>query len=83
MKEIDSLSLTAQLGRRIAYLRRLKKMSQLDLAYAAGIAKSYASELEAGKRNPSLMTLYSVAEALGVTLEELFRGIAPIDSLLP
>ena len=73
------LTLLHQLGKRIAYLRKEKGYSQLILAVEAGLAHSYVSELEQGKRNPSIETLSRVASALGVSLEELFRGIVPID----
>ncbi len=75
----NELTLLHQLGRRIAYLRKERKMSQLTLSVEAGLAHSYVSELEQGKRNPSIETLSRVAVALDVSLEELFRGIVPID----
>ena len=46
-----------QLGRRIAFLRKEKGLSQVDLAADADMAKSYLSELELGKRNPSVLVL--------------------------
>ncbi|MBR3674918.1 MAG: helix-turn-helix transcriptional regulator [Bacilli bacterium] len=71
-----------QLGRRIAFLRKEKKLSQIDLAADAMMAKSYLSELERGKRNPSVLVLSRLAAALGTTLEELFKGIVSIETLL-
>ena len=75
----NNLSLLSQLGKRIAYLRRQKGLSQLDLATEADLAHGYLSDLERGKRNPSAKTLAKIAFALDVTLEELFKGIIPID----
>ncbi len=74
----DDLSIYCQLGKRVAYLRSLKGLSQLDLALAAGLAPSFVSEVEKGKRNPSLKTLVRLSEALDVSLEELLRGIGPL-----
>ena len=71
-----------QLGRRIAFLRKEKKLSQVDLAADAMMAKSYLSELERGKRNPSVLVLSRLAAALGTTLEELFKGVVSIETLL-
>ena len=71
-----------QLGRRIAFLRKAKKLSQIDLATDSMVAKSYLSELERGKRNPSVLVLSRIAIALGTTLEELFKGIVSIETLL-
>ena len=71
-----------QLGRRIAFLRKEKGLSQVELAADADMAKSYLSELELGKRNPSVLVLSRVAAALGTTLEELFKGVVSIETLL-
>ena len=71
-----------QLGRRIAFLRKEKKLSQIDLAADAMMAKSYLSELERGKRNPSVLVLSRLAAALGTTLGERFKGIVSIETLL-
>ena len=71
-----------QLGRRIAFLRKEKGLSQVDLAADADMAKSYLSELELGKRNPSVLVLGRIAAALGTTLEELFKGVVSIETLL-
>ncbi len=66
------------LGKRIAYLRKQKHMTQLAFAVECDIAKSYLSELEAGKRNPSLLTLEKICLALNITLSTLFEGMGPI-----
>lgn len=71
-----------QLGRRIAFLRKEKGLSQVELAADADIAKSYLSELELGKRNASVLVLSRLAAALGTTLEELFKGVVSIETLL-
>lgn len=71
-----------QLGRRIAFLRKEKGLSQVDLAADADMAKSYLSELELGKRNPSVLVLSRIAAALGTTLEELFKGVVSLETLL-
>jgi len=71
-----------QLGRRIAFLRKEKGLSQIELAADADMAKSYLSELELGKRNASVLVLSRLAAALGTTLEELFKGVVSIETLL-
>lgn len=74
-----SLSLLGQLGMRIAFLREQRGLSQLELAIRASVSKSYMSDLENGRRNPSVKVLQKVASGLGVSLEKLFQGIVPID----
>ena len=74
----DEAFLLQALGMRVAYLRKRKGMSQLNLSLVARIAKSYLSDLERGKRNPGVIVLTRIAEALQVSLEELFKGIEPL-----
>ena len=69
------MDVNKQLGMRIKYLRSVKKWSQEDLALEAGINKNYLSDLERGSRNPTVKVLDKIAKTLGITLEELFKGI--------
>ena len=69
------MDIYAQLGKRIIYLRKKRKMSQLQLALESEINKNYISDLERGKRNPSLMILNRVAIALKIDMSELLKGI--------
>ena len=74
MKNI-TLTINEQLGMRIRYLRKNKGLSIEDLALEADVNKNYLSDLERGKRNPSLLILEAIANALNVDLSELFKGI--------
>ena len=69
------MDVNKQLGMRIKYLRSLKKWSQEDLALEAGINKNYLSDLERGSRNPTVKVMEKIANALGITISELFKGI--------
>ena len=60
---------------RIRYLRKLKGMSQLDLALESNINKNYISDLERGSRNPSLLILERICKAFEIDLSTLFKGI--------
>lgn len=62
-------------GLRLAKLRRAKKWSQEELAYHADIHRNYLSDLENGRRNPSLDVLVRLANALNISLEFLLKGI--------
>ena len=69
------MDIYAQLGKRIIYLRKKRKMSQLQLSVESEINKNYISDLERGKRNPSLMILNKIAIALKIDMSELLKGI--------
>ena len=60
-------------GDRIRSLRQLRKLSQEELAFRAGIHRTYLGGVERGERNPALKNINSLAEALNVTLAELFQ----------
>jgi transcriptional regulator with XRE-family HTH domain len=58
-------------GRALREIRLKKKMSQGDIAEKLGVHRSYISGLERGKRNPSLLTIKKMAQALGVQAKDL------------
>lgn len=69
------LTIEEQLGLRIRYLRKEKNLSIEDLALEAEINKNYLSDLERGRRNPSIKVINRLAKSLEITLSELFIGI--------
>ena len=48
-------------------------MTQERFAERSGFSQQYLSTLERGRRNPSIVTLYELANALGVSHVELVR----------
>lgn len=61
-----------QLGKRIAQLRRERSLSQGTFAEKIGATPQWISQLERGTASPTVHTLCKVANALDVTLSELF-----------
>jgi len=60
-------------GRRIRALREAKSISQEELAYRAGMHRTYLGGIERGERNPALKNISALAKALEVDISELFR----------
>lgn len=54
-------------------LREAKGLSQGDIHRATQIDRAYISNLEAGKQNPTLETIAKIAEALGVSSDQLLK----------
>jgi transcriptional regulator with XRE-family HTH domain len=52
-------------------LRAERGLSAAGLARASGVARATLAELEAGRGNPTVETLYGIASVLGATLAEL------------
>jgi transcriptional regulator with XRE-family HTH domain len=60
-----------RLGLRLKELRKLRKLSQEELAERASISTQYVSNIERGKENPTLDLLFKLAGALTVSLAEM------------
>lgn len=51
--------------------RKQKRRTQKQLAMFAGVSRSYISDLELGKKSPSLRIVEKLAKGLSVSLLEL------------
>lgn len=58
-------------GSRIAGLRKLKGLTQYELAWACGLSETGIAMIERGERIPGLGTAVNIADALGVTINRL------------
>jgi transcriptional regulator with XRE-family HTH domain len=54
-------------------LRTAAGLSQAELANRMGVDRAYVSGLELGERNPTVITLWHVAQALGTKMDALRR----------
>jgi len=60
-------------GQNVRRVRRLKEMSQEELAFRADISRTYLSEVERGDRNISVDNMEALAIALEMELPDLMR----------
>jgi transcriptional regulator with XRE-family HTH domain len=60
-----------QVGMRLRKIRKAKKISQATLATRAGFSREYVNKIEAGRYDPPLSTLSSLARVLKVPVAEL------------
>jgi transcriptional regulator with XRE-family HTH domain len=58
-------------GGNVRKLRQQKGLTQEELAFAAKIDLTYVGGIERGRRNPSLLVMARIAEALSVPLQKL------------
>jgi transcriptional regulator with XRE-family HTH domain len=63
--------------RNVKRLRLAAGLTQAALAEHMGVDRAYVSGLELGQRNPTILTLWHMAKALGVTLKTLFDEEKP------
>jgi transcriptional regulator with XRE-family HTH domain len=62
-------------GARLRELRLKRGWSQVEMADLLAINRGYLSEMETGKRDPSLTVLKALADGLAITLSKLLEGI--------
>ena len=64
---------SAKLGRNLKRIRAEKGMTQGDIVRKLGVSRSFVSNIESGKTNPTLSTITNLAKALGVSSDELLK----------
>lgn len=62
------------IGRRVKEIREQKFMTQVELAEHCRTTAQYLSQIEHGKKQPSLQTLVGIAETLDISIDELLGG---------
>ena len=78
LKRPTSLQL---LGERIRQARKIKGLSQEDLALASNLAPSYIGGVERGQRNPSFKVLCAISKIIGRDVGSLCRNLPLPDEL--
>ena len=68
---------SAGLGSRLRVAREQKGMTVRGLARYVGVSPSLVSQIERSRVMPSVGTLYAIANELGLTVDDLFKGSAP------
>jgi transcriptional regulator with XRE-family HTH domain len=65
------------IGENVKQLRRRAGLPALELSRRSGVARNTIAALEAGQSNPTVDTLYALANALGVPLSDLLERPEP------
>lgn len=66
------MDITPYVGPAFRQLRERAEISQEELAFRAGLDRTYVSGIERGRRNPSLKSMQRVAAELAVSLDQVF-----------
>ncbi|MBV4422929.1 helix-turn-helix domain-containing protein [Clostridium tyrobutyricum] len=62
------------IGENIRRIRKLKHKTLMDIENITGICNGSLSNIENGKRNPSIVTLNKIADALCIDMWELIKS---------
>ena len=63
-----------KIGLHLRSLREKGSISQENLSLKAGYYRTYVGKIEQGVYSPSLHTIWRLAHALGLKLEDFFKG---------
>jgi transcriptional regulator with XRE-family HTH domain len=64
-------------GRNVKHFRQKKGLTQEQFSEVSGFSQQYISGLEQGNRNPTIVTIYELSQALGVSYLDLLRSSRP------
>ena len=67
------MDMRALVGNNVKRIRQEHGLTQEQFAERSGFSQQYISSLENGRRNPTIVTLYEIATALGVSHIDLVR----------
>lgn len=62
-----------KLGKRIASLRKQHNKSQIDIGAEIQMEKTNLSAIENGRQNPSALTMFKIAKAIGCNIKDFFE----------
>lgn len=71
----DNPLLTTWVGARIRHYRKLKGLSQEELAEVANLHRTYIGSCERGERNITIVNLAVICEKLDVSLHDFFKDV--------
>lgn len=60
-------------GNRVRELRKLKNLSQEELAFRADVHRTYIGMIERAEKNITLLNIEKIANALDVSINDLFN----------
>jgi transcriptional regulator with XRE-family HTH domain len=70
---MDEQQIKNRFGKVLRELRTKQGLSQEQLALDSGLDRTYISMLERGKRQPSLTTIFAIAENLNIAPSKIVR----------
>src|SRR3954469_10368785 len=72
--ETGAQVLSGNMGKTIQRLRKAYNLSLSELAKQSGVAKSIISQIERNETNPTLATIWRLAQALDVAIDRVLQG---------
>lgn len=74
MKKLaENKNLLINFGKHVKSLRQESKLSQEELAYKAGLHRTYIGMIERGEKNITLINIEKIANAFDISLDKLME----------
>ncbi len=73
------MDITAEVGSRIRYHRKERKMSQEELAEKSGLHPSYIGQLERGVKKPTIDSLYRITKGMDMSISDFLKDLEIVD----
>ena len=71
----DQIEFRRKLGARVRKFREQKGWSQETFAHETGMARSFTSALELGKKDIRLSTMFKLCDIFGLTIRQLLKNL--------
>ena len=65
-----------KIGNRLKDLRKVRRMTLKVASQQSGLSVSFLSDMERGRTNPSLNTLFALSEVYNIKLRDMLNGVA-------
>ncbi len=72
--EAGAVAVSSQLGKTVQRMRKAFNLSLSELSEQSGVAKSIISQIERNETNPTLTTIWRLAQALDVPIERVLQA---------
>lgn len=69
------MNIKKRFGERIRSIRKEQGLSQEELAFKAGLHRTYIGMIERGEKNVTLENIYKLALGLHIEISDLFKGL--------
>ncbi len=71
---VDRPGVDQAIGEHLRHLRKMRRMSLVELAHATGLSIGFISQIERGLSSPNLRALTALADALSLSVAEVILG---------
>lgn len=69
---INDISILIKFGQKVKQIRNEQKISQEELAFRAGLHRTYIGMIERAEKNITLVNIEKISKALNINIKDLF-----------